>query len=63
MGKENVRGVWDSFLNITCEEVFGSFILEGFLYRNSLGRFRRCVLPGLRSELFPEQDKKDDVSL
>lgn len=58
MGKENVRGVGTHFYIS-----FRAFVLEGFLYSNSLGRFRGCVLPGLRSELFPEQDKKDDVSL
>lgn len=62
MGKENDRGIGAHFY-ISCEEVFEAFVLEGFLYSYSLGRFRGCVLPGLRSELFSEQDKKDDVSL
>ena len=62
MGKENVRGVETHFY-IPCEEAFRAFVLEGFLHSNSLGRFRGYVLPGLRAELFPEQDKKDGISL
>ena len=62
MGKENVRGVETHFY-IPCEEAFRAFVLEGFLHSNSLGRFRGYVLPGLRAELFPEQDKKGGISL